>query len=187
LDLVTFSGDKLLGGPQAGILIGRRDLIAACARHPLHRALRVDKMTLAALEATLRLYRDPATAAQRVPTLRMLAETPAQLEQKARRIARKLTKALGERVVIEIVSGASQVGGGALPLADLPGPVLAIRPAAISVTEFAARLRRLPTPIIARIEEDRLLADPRTILDDDEVLFQNGVVEALSDEAPEKK
>ena len=129
LDLVTFSGDKLLGGPQAGILIGRRDLIAACARHPLHRALRVDKMTLAALEATLRLYRDPATAAQRVPTLRMLAETPAQLEQKARRIARKLTKALGERVVIEIVSGASQVGGGALPLADLPGPVLAIRPA----------------------------------------------------------
>jgi L-seryl-tRNA(Ser) seleniumtransferase len=182
LDLVTFSGDKLLGGPQAGVIVGRAELVRACAKHPLQRALRLDKMTLAALEATLRLYRDPERARREVPTLRMLGADRAQLARRARRLAAALRKAAGDGAVIEVVESTGQVGGGALPLAELPGPVIALRPRRSSPDEFAAALRRLETPIIVRIEADRVIADPRAILDADERDFHNGMAEALRKE-----
>jgi L-seryl-tRNA(Ser) seleniumtransferase len=179
LDLVTFSGDKLLGGPQAGVLVGRAELVRACAAHPLHRALRADKMTLAALAATLELHRDPATAVERIPTLRMLAASEPTLQRRARRLAAALRKSAGDRAEFAVIRASGRVGGGALPLADLPGPAIAIVPRAMSADELARALRALPTPIIVRIEDERVLADPRTILDADEREFQNGVANAL--------
>jgi len=180
LDLVTFSGDKLLGGPQGGILVGKADLVEACAKNPLHRALRVDKMTLAALEATLRLYRDPETAIAQVPTLRMLASDTAKLAGKAERLAERLTQSLGDAATVEITESVGRVGGGALPMVDLKGPVVAITPHRVSIAEATASLRALDTPVIVRVEDDRIIADPRTILDGDEELFHNGLVEVLS-------
>ncbi len=187
LDLVTFSGDKLLGGPQAGVLVGRRDLIRACASNPLRRALRLDKMTLAALEATLRLYRDPDAAVAAIPTLHMLSLDETSLQQKAERMANRLREAIGAAADVSLAHSTAQVGGGALPLTELPGPVLAIRPATASVTDLTTRLRNLATPIIVRIEDDRIIADPRTILDGEETLFHNGMVEALTGGKPEEQ
>jgi L-seryl-tRNA(Ser) seleniumtransferase len=179
LDLVTFSGDKLLGGPQAGVLVGKAELVRACARHPLHRALRADKLTLAALEATLRLYRDPAAASERIPTLRMLKADEKQLRRRANRLAAALKKQAGDLADIAVVRSTGRVGGGALPFVELPGPVVALRPRRQSADALARALRTLATPIVARIEDDAVVADPRTILDADEDLFQNGVVQAL--------
>src|SRR4051812_31570310 len=158
--LVCFSGDKLLGGPQAGLMVGRADAVAAAARHPLARALRLDKLGLAALEATLRLYREPERARREIPVLAMLTADPAELEQRARTIADGLEGA-------EVVQAAGRVGGGALPLLELPGPVVALRVAGLSADELAARLRGGDPPVVGRIEDDRLLLDPRTLTDEE--------------------
>ena len=179
VDLATFSGDKLLGGPQAGIIVGRAGLVQACARNPLHRALRIDKLTLAALEATLRLYFEPALALDRIPTLRMIALSEAELSAKAKRMAAKLRRAVGKNVNIAVIQSAGQVGGGAMPLIDLKGPVIAVDSPDFSADRLAATLRVAPTPIIVRIEEDRVIADPRTILAFDEPDFQDNMVWAL--------
>ncbi len=154
--LVSFSGDKLLGGPQAGILVGRREAIAACARHPLARALRLDKLSLAALEATLALYRDPQLARREIPVLAMLEADPAALDARAARLA----AATGG----EVVQAVARVGGGALPLLELPGPAVALagEPGAL-----AEALRSGDPPLIGRIHAGRLLLDPRTLGDDE--------------------
>jgi L-seryl-tRNA(Ser) seleniumtransferase len=154
--LVCFSGDKLLGGPQAGVMVGRGEAVAAARRHPLARALRLDKLGLAALEATLRLYRDPEAARREIPVLAMLTADDATLRSRAERLA----QAVGG----EIVPAAARVGGGALPLLELPGPAVAVpgRP-----DELAVRLRAADPPVIGRIEDDRLLLDPRTLADDE--------------------
>jgi L-seryl-tRNA(Ser) seleniumtransferase len=151
--LVCFSGDKLLGGPQAGILAGRADAVAAARAHPLARALRIDKLSLAALAATLRLYRDPQLARREIPALAMLTVAEAELRERA--------GALAEATGGEVVDAVARVGGGALPLLDLPGPAVALpdpEPDAL-----AARLRAGEPAVVGRIAEGRLVLDPRTL------------------------
>ena len=149
--LVCFSGDKLLGGPQAGLLVGRAAAVEAARKHPLARALRIDKLSLAALEATLRLHRD---APEEIPVLAMLHASRDVLVARAERLA----AAIGG----EVIESVARVGGGALPLLELPGPVVALPDASL-----AARLRAGDPPIIGRIEDDRLLLDPRTLTDEE--------------------
>jgi L-seryl-tRNA(Ser) seleniumtransferase len=160
--LVCFSGDKLLGGPQAGILAGTREAIGAARRHPLARAVRIDKLSLAALEPTLALYRDPELARAELPVLAMLTAGDDELQRRAEILA-------GETGG-ELVAGVARVGGGALPLLELPGPVVAIdadpaRPG--GADGLAAALRRHDPPVMARIRQDRLLLDPRTLSDEE--------------------
>jgi L-seryl-tRNA(Ser) seleniumtransferase len=160
--LVCFSGDKLLGGPQAGILAGRADAVAAARRHPLARALRLDKLGLAALEATLRLYLDPERARREIPVLAMLSAGQDELLDRAKR----LSAAIGRGAAI--ASSVAKVGGGALPLLELPGPVVTLNGDAETL---AARLRAADPPVAGRIERDRLLLDPRTVADDEIALI----------------
>ncbi len=157
--LVCFSGDKLLGGPQAGIIVGTRSAIDAARAHPLARAVRIDKLSLAALEATLALYRDPELARRELPVLAMLTASADELARRAKTLAR----ATGG----EIVDGASRVGGGALPLLELSGPVVAIDPGTSGADTLARALRDGEPPVLARIERGRVLLDPRTLGDDE--------------------
>jgi L-seryl-tRNA(Ser) seleniumtransferase len=162
--LVCFSGDKLLGGPQAGLLVGRPEAVAQARAHPLARAVRIGKLHLAALEATLRLYRDPERARREVPVLAMLDASEEELAARAERIA-AAARAAGARV--EIVRSIAKVGGGALPLLELEGPAVAVEPAEAGVDALAARLRTGDPPVIGRIYEGQLLLDPRTLTDKD--------------------
>ncbi len=166
-DIVTFSGDKLLGGPQAGFIVGRGDLVAAVNRNPMKRALRIDKLRLAALEATLRLYRDPSRLADRLPTLRLLARQAGAIEAQARR----LLPPVADRVqgfAVEVVACRSQIGSGALPLETLPSAALAFRTeqGGSALARLAAGLRRLPLPVIGRIADEALLLDLRCLEDE---------------------
>ena len=154
-DLVVASGDKLLGGPQAGLLLGRAEVVARLATHPLMRALRCDKLTLAALEATLRLYRDPAQLRQAVPALSMLAASPAEIGDRAARLLALLPEGMGE-----IIEGTSLVGGGSLPGAVLPTRLIALHGPAEAL---AKRLRLGRPAVMGRIAQDRLLLDLRTV------------------------
>ncbi len=165
-DVITFSGDKLLGGPQAGIVVGSREAVGKMKAHPMARAVRVDKMTLAALQATLALYLNPKEALKRIPTLRMLGEKPASIRARARELAAGLEEALDGAAAVTVEKAASKVGGGALPLLELDSYVCAVSPAALQVDELAARLRQTNPPVIGRIHKDRLLLDVRTILPD---------------------
>ena len=151
--VVCFSGDKLLGGPQAGVMVGARDAIEACRRQPLARAVRIDKLSLAALEATLALYRDPDLARAELPVLRMLEATPDELDARARRLA--------EGCGGEVVAATAKVGGGALPLLELPGPAVAVELA------LAEPLRAGDPAVVGRVADGRLLLDVRTLTDDD--------------------
>jgi L-seryl-tRNA(Ser) seleniumtransferase len=160
VDVVTYSGDKLLGGPQAGLLSGRRELIARIRSNPLFRALRVDKLTYAALEATLLAYvRQDHDA---IPALRMLRLPPEEIQRRAEAI-RKTLESERNRLGVEIVDGQSMVGGGAAPAASLPTRLLAVTCASLSADELAARLRACEPPIVARVEEGRVLLDLRTV------------------------
>jgi L-seryl-tRNA(Ser) seleniumtransferase len=157
--VVCFSGDKLLGGPQAGLMVGERDAIAACRRHPLARAVRIDKLSVAALEATLRLFRDAAYARRAIPVLAMLDADPATLTARAERLA----DAAGGTVV----ASTARVGGGALPLLELPGPAVALDPGPAGADALAAALRAGDPPLVGRIQDGRLLLDPRTLTDEE--------------------
>jgi L-seryl-tRNA(Ser) seleniumtransferase len=159
--LVCFSADKLMGGPQAGILVGSREAISACRRHPLARALRVGRLPLAALAATLALYRDPPRAVREIPVLAMLAADPATLAQRAQRLA----QATGG----EIVDAVARVGGGALPLLELRGPAVAITAGADGADALAGRRRPPAPPLIVRIAGGRVVVDPRTLHGDAEL------------------
>ena len=169
-DLVTFSSDKLLGGPQAGIVAGRKDLVARLAKNPLKRALRLDKLRLAALEATLKLYRDPDRLAQRLPTLRLFTRSAAELRDLAERLLPALSGAVGAGWIVEIVDCSSQIGSGALPLETLPSAGLALKPAGkvsgSAVEALAAAFRSLPLPVIGRISQGALLFDLRCLEDE---------------------
>jgi L-seryl-tRNA(Ser) seleniumtransferase len=163
-DLVTFSGDKLLGGPQAGILVGRKDLIERCRKNPIARALRVDKMSLAALEATLRLYRDEHRAIEQIPTLKMIATPPEALKSRAEEMAAMLREIReGSHLQVEVRQGYSQVGGGSLPAQNLPTYLVTVRSETLSPNGLEKRLRANTPPIITRIESDCLVMDARTI------------------------
>jgi len=157
--LTTFSGDKLLGGPQAGLLVGTRAAIERCSRHPLARAVRIDKLSLAALAATLALHRDPLAAREALPVLAMLDADDAKLNQRAHGLA----AATGG----EVVASTARVGGGALPLLELPGPAVAIDPGAAGATALATTLRGGDPAVVGRIHDGRLLLDPRTLTDDE--------------------
>jgi len=165
VDLVTFSGDKLLGGPQAGILVGKARYIATVRRHPLHRAVRVDKFTVAALEATLRFYADPELARREIPTLTMLSMTPDTIARRVRRLRRRLPADVQAAYQPRVIDGNSAVGGGAVPLAQLPTTLLALRPTFCSVTALERQLRCCHPAIIGRIAQDQYLLDLRTVLD----------------------
>ena len=178
--LVTFSGDKLLGGPQAGLIVGERALIAKLERNPLKRALRLDKMTIAALEAVLKLYRDPDRLAQRLPTLRALTRPLPELQALAERVAPALAAALGDRASVRIAACRSQIGSGSLPVDRLDSVGLAIGSATAAARgsgarceRLAAAFRALPVPVIGRIEDNELRLDLRGL--DDE----GGFVEQL--------
>jgi L-seryl-tRNA(Ser) seleniumtransferase len=158
-DLVLFSGDKLLGGPQAGCLVGRRDLVDRCRRNPFARALRADKLTLAALEATLALYRDPETARREIPVLAMLTATPAELAVRAAELARACPAELRP----ELLPGESAVGGGSFPGAVLPTTVVALDPGPLGAESLALRLRLQDPAVITRIADRRVILDPRTL------------------------
>ncbi|GAB4072182.1 L-seryl-tRNA(Sec) selenium transferase [Ancylobacter sonchi] len=167
-DLVTFSGDKLLGGPQTGFIVGRADLIAAINRNPMKRALRVDKIRLAALEATLRLYRDPDTLAARLPTLRLLARPAEEIRALAEALVMPVATLLGDGWLVTVVDCASQIGSGALPQETLASAGLALRSADASggaLAELASALRRLERPVIGRIADGALLLDLRCLED----------------------
>jgi L-seryl-tRNA(Ser) seleniumtransferase len=161
--LVCFSGDKLLGGPQAGLLVGRADAVARARAHPLARAVRIDKLSLAALEATLRLYRDPERARREIPVLRMLDCGEDELAARAER----LRAAIGDGAPAAIRRAVAKVGGGALPLLELEGPVVVLDPGPRGADALAARLRAGDPPLVARIQDSRVLLDPRTLADDE--------------------
>jgi L-seryl-tRNA(Ser) seleniumtransferase len=166
-DVVTFSGDKLLGGPQAGLIVGRRGLVERLRKNPLNRALRIDKLTLAALEATLRAYEDPGTAPREIPTLRMLSEPVSVVRRRAGRVLQRVPPVARAALGLTVVGGESEVGGGALPLAALPTAALSLGTPDRSATTLDAALRVAHPAIIGRITEDRLLLDCRTIMDDE--------------------
>jgi L-seryl-tRNA(Ser) seleniumtransferase len=175
-DLVTFSGDKLLGGPQAGFVVGREDLVARVNRNPLKRALRIDKIRLAAIEATLKLYRDPDRLAERLPTLRALARKRKDIEACARRLVPSVASCVGADYDVAVVACASEVGSGALPVETLPSAALALRATkprgGRALERLAAALRRLPVPVIGRIAEQTFLLDLRCLEDESEFLEQ---------------
>jgi L-seryl-tRNA(Ser) seleniumtransferase len=170
-DVITFSGDKLLGGTQAGIILGRKELIAQLRRNPLTRALRVDKLTLAALEATLRLYRDEDTAIQAIPTLKMIATDLKTLENRARVLVEALRANIPESIGVGVMDGFSMVGGGALPVQNLPTKLVAISSKEMSAARLEARFRGYATPIIGRVEQELFLLDVRTLQPGDEKII----------------
>jgi L-seryl-tRNA(Ser) seleniumtransferase len=173
--LVLFSGDKLLGGPQAGCLVGRADLVARCREHPIARAVRADKMTLAALEATLALYRDPAVAVREIPVLRMLTLEPDELAGRARRLAERCPTALSP----EVVAGQSAVGGGSFPEAALPTSLVALDAGPLGADRLALRLRLGEPAVVARTAGGRVLLDPRTIPESSLDAVATAVAEAV--------
>ncbi len=172
--LVTFSGDKLLGGPQAGCIVGKRALIAAINRNPMKRALRVDKIRLAAIVATLKLYRDPDRLAERLPTLRLLARPRAEIEAQARRLLAPVARAVGAAFTVTLRECHSQIGSGALPLDTIASAGLVIRPRAggRALDQLAAALRSLTRPVVGRIEDGGLMLDLRCMTDEAAFLSQ---------------
>ncbi|WP_141727914.1 L-seryl-tRNA(Sec) selenium transferase [Thermogemmatispora onikobensis] len=179
VDLVCFSGDKLLGGPQAGIILGRASLLERIARHPLMRALRVDKLTLAALEATLRHYQR-AEAEEAIPVWRMIALPLSRLQERAERWARTLRE---QGIAASVRPGESTVGGGSLPGETLPTALLALEEGQVPcpLEELARRLRSRPVPIVGRILHDALLLDPRTVLEEQDEELLRGLLACLGD------
>jgi L-seryl-tRNA(Ser) seleniumtransferase len=166
-DVVTFSGDKLLGGPQAGIILGNREVVGLLKQNPQMRALRPDKLTLAGLEATLRLYLDESRALAELPTLAMITRPLAEVDRQARSLARRIKNLAGGRFRVEIKESVARVGGGALPQEPLPSRALALALPPLAAHQLEARLRRASPPVIARVEHETLLLDVRTLLPHD--------------------
>ena len=162
-DVVTFSGDKVLGGPQAGVIVGRRRFIEQIAKNPLHRALRCSKLTLAALEATLRLYQQSPDVATSIPALRMFTRPLSEIETTGREVVRLLQPVLGPGVRLSLEDSTAQIGSGALPTEEIPTKVIAVEQDGMSAEQIAERFRRARPPIIGRIRTDRFLLDLRTI------------------------
>ena len=184
-DVVTFSGDKLLGGPQAGIIVGKKPIVERIRQNPLARALRIDKLTLAALETILRLYRDEEKAVRMIPTLRMLTMNIEAIEKRSSRLAEDL-KAVGQsRLDISIIERSSRAGGGALPMMELPSRCLRIQLAGMSANALEKRMRGNHPPIIGRIEDDAFIIDPRTLDEDDLPIIKTAIEKVLDEHDPD--
>ena len=166
-DVVTFSGDKLLGGPQAGIIVGKKEHLTTIRQNPLTRALRIDKLTLAALEMTLRDYRDPDRVADTIPTLKMLTTPAAQIMDKCEKLVDRLRSISDSRLKAEIVDGMSRAGGGSFPLLDIPTKCVTVKIEGLSAAGIENALRRSRPPIIGRIEKETFIMDLRTVADDE--------------------
>jgi L-seryl-tRNA(Ser) seleniumtransferase len=177
--LVIFSGDKLLGGPQAGCLVGPAALIERCRRDPMARAMRADKLTLAALEATLALYRDPARARAEIPVLRMLTAEAAALRARAESLRARLAGIPGLPTPPELRPGSSTPGGGSFPGAGLPTTLVTLDPGALGADGLALRLRLAARPVIARVQEGRVVLDPRTLQEGDDAGIAGALAGAL--------
>lgn len=178
-DVVTFSGDKLLGGPQAGIIVGKKQILEQIKKNPLARALRIDKMTLAALEATIRLYRDEEKAVHTIPTLRMLTMDINEIEHNASELMEKLKKIDTSRIQIDLVELSSKAGGGALPFLELPSKCLKIRIEGLSANALELNMRNNSPPIIGRIEDDAFIMDPRTLQNKDLPIIESAFKQVL--------
>jgi L-seryl-tRNA(Ser) seleniumtransferase len=163
IDVVTFSGDKLLGGPQAGIIVGSKKILDKIKQNPITRALRIDKLTLAALESTLRLYRDEKRAVAEIPTLKMLLATRERLEEKARELKARLQSLGRSRLKVETAADVSRAGGGSMPLASLPTTSLLVEVEGLSPNALERRLRAGRPPVVGRIENGRYVMDVRTV------------------------
>jgi L-seryl-tRNA(Ser) seleniumtransferase len=172
-DIVTFSSDKLLGGPQAGLIVGSRALVERIKKNPMKRALRVDKMTLAALEAVLQLYMNPARLKAELPTLQALTRNATEIEQQAHRMLSAVVEAVGAEADVQVIACASQIGSGSLPVDSLPSAAIAITSRAKTKSSFAQRIARafrsLPVPVIGRITDGAFVMDLRCL--DDESAF----------------
>jgi L-seryl-tRNA(Ser) seleniumtransferase len=169
-DLVTFSGDKVLGGPQAGLVAGKAALVTQLAKNPLHRALRCGKLTIAALEATLRLYRESASIADEIPALRAFTRPIAEIEETARRAVPAIASVLGPGFRVSVDEGTSQIGSGALPIEEIPTKVIVVEHDELEAHHIAARFREAEPPIIGRVKDGRFLLDARTIFDSSELV-----------------
>lgn len=166
-DLVTFSGDKLLGGPQAGIIAGKKELIEEIRKNPLTRALRIDKMTLAALEITLRLYRDPDQAVRKIPTLKMISADLREIEQKAHVLKELIDKLDIKDLKTDFVNSSSRAGGGSLPETNIPTICVGIETGFFSASQLEKFMRKNSPPVMGRIENNKYLLDLRTVSDDE--------------------
>ena len=180
MDIVTFSGDKLLGGPQAGILLGKRALIEEIKKNPLNRALRIDKLTLAALESVLRLYLDEEQALRDIPTLAMVTEPVEAVAHRARRCLDLLQDRLASACGVTLLAVEGRVGGGAMPEQDIPSWAVAVEPKLMKIHLLEERLRQAPVPVVGRVEDGRLLLDMRTVAEDEIDLLIDSLAVALS-------
>jgi len=179
VDAVTISGDKLLGGPQAGIILGKKNILDLFKINPLTRALRIDKLTLAALESTLLLYFDEKRAMEEIPVLSMLSLDMRKLKKRGKRLLKRLSRMTNERMTISLKEDVSQVGGGALPLQELPTVVVAVKPLDFSVNSLEESLRKGDPPIISRISKEELILDVRTVFEEEIPLLAAGIERAV--------
>jgi L-seryl-tRNA(Ser) seleniumtransferase len=163
VDITTFSGDKVLGGPQGGVIVGKREYVQRIQKNPLTRAMRIDKLTLAGFEATLMEYSDEENAKKSIPTLRMLLQKPEEIKDRAKKIAKRIKREI-KNASISVMADFSRAGGGSLPEVDLPTYVVVVKSQEVPVNDLVLRLRSGVPPIIARIKDDNLVLDARTIM-----------------------
>lgn len=179
MDVVTFSGDKMLGGPQAGIIVGKREYIEAMKRNPLTRAFRVDKMTLAALEGTLKLYLDKDRALKEIPVLKMLTEDNKDIRKRAEKLYNRLISSLPDSCFLSMEDDYSEVGGGSMPMHRMPTTVISLYSDRFTVNQLEKKLRSNEIPIITRINKDKVLIDIRTIWEDEFNVIEEALIRAL--------
>ncbi|OGP62467.1 MAG: L-seryl-tRNA(Sec) selenium transferase [Deltaproteobacteria bacterium RBG_13_49_15] len=179
-DVITFSGDKLLGGPQAGIIVGKKETLDRIKKNPVARALRIDKFTLAALESTLSLYRNEENAVSAIPTLRMLTTPVKQIEKRAKRLLAILRNLNNSRLTVTLIDLSSRVGGGALPLLNLPSKCIGVEVSDMSANAVDRFMRGYATPVIGRIENDLFILDMRTVQEDEAAVIKSAMLDMLN-------
>lgn len=182
IDIVTFSGDKMLGGPQAGIIAGKKEYIDRMKRNPLTRALRIDKMTIAALEATLKKYIDEEEAVKSIPVISMITEKSESVKERAGVLLDKIKNAVGDKAEVSVLMEHSQIGGGAMPLENLPTYALSVKPHNLSVNKLEQKLREAEVPIIVRAHNDSILIDVRTVKEDEYSIISSTLRDILQEE-----
>ncbi|MDI6742753.1 MAG: L-seryl-tRNA(Sec) selenium transferase, partial [Smithella sp.] len=180
VDVVTFSGDKLLGGPQAGIIVGKKEVLAKIKKNPLNRALRIDKFTLAALEATLMHYLNPAAAVKKIRSLKALTEPVAAVKTRAEKLIEKLQKEKFDSLKFSLREDFAAAGGGSLPTQQIPTVLVAVKNKKMSASHMEEKMRQLEVPVIARVDKDEILFDLRTVGEDEFVFIIEGLKQIIS-------